>query len=97
MKSMALFILTISFSYGTCAPIVKNVPVCRETNKSSDLDIPCHDTACVMYKNLIYQLSGIDDEFNYIYTGDFSQIIVYSNNGRVYYTECDIFTSYDLS
>jgi hypothetical protein len=97
MKSVVFLVLTISLSYGTCAPIVKSVPVCRVTKKSIDLDLPCHDTSCVMYKNLIYQLSGIDEEFNYIYTADFSQIIVYSNNGRVYYTECDIITSYDLN
>ena len=41
-------------------------------------------------------MAGLDDEFNYIYTADFSQVIVYSKNGRVYYTECDIISSYDL-
>jgi hypothetical protein len=95
MKPLFLFMILL-FSYGSCVPIIKNVPVCRVTNRSIDLDLPCHDTACVLYKNLIYQMSGQDDMFNYIYTADLGQTIVYSNNGRVYYTECDIIPSYDI-
>ena len=78
------------------SPINRNLPVCRETNNSIDLDIPCKDHACVIYKNIVYQLSSQDDMFNYIYTADFRQIVVYSNKGRVYLTECDTISSFDL-
>ena len=54
IRCFGFFLVIICFSYSSCAPIVKNVPVCRETNKSVDLDLPCHDTACVLYKNILY-------------------------------------------
>ena len=70
--------------------------MCRETNNSIDLDLPCKDHACVISKNIVYQLSIQDDMFNYIYTADFRQVVVYSNKGRVYHTECDTISSFDL-
>ncbi len=79
------------------SPIYRNLPVCRETNNSIDLDLPCEDNQCVIYKNLVYQMSSQDDMFNYIFTADFKQIIVYSNKGRVYHTECDTISSFDLT
>jgi hypothetical protein len=50
----------------------------------------------VAYKNAIYQLSRLDDEFNFIFTGDSQKTVVYSNNGRVYYTECETISSIEI-
>ena len=41
-------------------------------------------------------MSNRDDEFNYIYTADSKPVIVYSNKGRVYQTECEVVSSFDL-
>jgi hypothetical protein len=73
-----------------------NLPVCRETSKSYDLEAECHDTACVLYKNILYQMSNLDFVFNYIYTADHKQVKVYSNKGRVYETVCEMVSSFDL-
>ena len=96
MNCFQLLVILKLLKYGYLNPIVQDVPVCRETNQSIDLDIPCQDKECVAYKNIIYQLSGEDDMFNYIYTADFEKIIVYSNNGRVYRTECEMIHSFDI-
>jgi len=95
-KFLGFFLFLSCVAYGSCSPIVRNLPVCKETNKSIDIDSVCGDTACVIYKNLLYQLSFQDDVFNYIYTADFKQVIVYSNKGRVYQTDCEIIQSFDL-
>jgi hypothetical protein len=98
-NAIKLFGVLIFFSYitrGLCAPIMRNLPVCRETSKSYDLEAECHDTACVLYKNILYQMSNLDDVFNYIYTADHKQVIVYSNKGRVYETVCEMVSSFDL-
>jgi hypothetical protein len=76
--------------------IYRNFPMCIETNNSIDLDLSCKDHACLIYKKIVYQMSTQDDMFNYIYTGDFKQIIVYSNKGRVYHTEYETISSFDL-
>ena len=96
MKLIRLLVILNLLQRGYLAPIVQDVPVCRETNVSLDLDIPCKDSACVSYKNILYQMSGKQDEFNYIYTADFQKIIVYSNNGRVYRAECETISAFDI-
>ena len=96
MIFLQVLMILMLIKHGYLDPIVQDVPVCRETNQSIDLDMPCQDKDCVAYKNIIYQMSGEDDVFNYIYTIDFQKIIVYSNNGRVYRTECEIIHSFDI-
>lgn len=96
MKFSVLFLLLSLFAYGSCAPIIRNLPVCRETTKSYDIDLVCNDIECVTYKNILYQMSNLDDVFNYIYTANSKSVIVYSSKGRVYQTECEIIQSFDL-
>ena len=63
-----IFLVLLVPIYDLAEQIVKDLHVCKETNRSIDLDLTCKDTSCVTYKNAIYQLSRFDDEFNYVYT-----------------------------
>jgi hypothetical protein len=76
--------------------IVKDVPFCRSTNNSIDLEGECFDKNCAMYKNLVYIYSQIPDEFHHIFKSDGEKIIVYSNHGRAFYTDCTIINAFDV-
>ena len=91
-----IFLVLLIPIFDLAEQIVKDLHVCKETNRSIDLDLTCKDTSCVTYKNAIYQLSRFDDEFNYVYTADSKKTVVYSNHGRVYYTECETISAFEI-
>ena len=68
--------------------MVIDTPYCKVTNKSVDLDGECFDKNCAMYKNFLSVYSGVEDEFHRLYNSNNEKVVVYSNNGRIYYTEC---------
>ena len=94
-KSLILCLLIQSMN-SKLSNIVLDTPYCKPTNMSIDLNGECLDKNCAMFKNFLGIFSGIEDEFHYIYNSDNVKTVVYSNHGRVYYTECTFVNAFDI-
>ena len=44
----------------------------------------------------MYSLSKLYDEFNYVYTADYKKTVIYTNNGRAYYTLCTAIEMFEI-
>ena len=67
MRSLPVLILLIAFITSMEYKVNKKFHYCKKSNKTIDLDKPCHDANCVEYKNAINLYSKLKDEFNYVY------------------------------
>ena len=82
--------LFMLFAFSIQFKIKKDFHFCKPSKKNIDLDVQCKDINCVIYKNVISILAKSNDEFNFVYKPFNEKIVVYSSDGQVFYTECEI-------
>ncbi len=88
MKFVILFCMLFSFT--SQIKVKKEFNFCKPTSISIDLDVQCKDLNCIIYKNMLSLLAKLNDEFNFVYKPFNQRTVVYSYDGKIFYTDCKI-------